>query len=67
MYLTAFNIIKKRMEGQRKMEEQGKEEGESDVEGKEKGKVREESIKWDELEGRHWEKLTGKKGNFVFW
>lgn len=49
------------------MEEQGKEEGESDVEGKEKGKVREESIKWDELEGRHWEKLTGKKGNFVFW
>lgn len=53
MYLTAFNIIKKRMEGQRKMEEQGKEEGESDVEGKEKGKVGEESIKWDELEGRH--------------
>lgn len=49
------------------MEEQGKEEGESDVEGKEKGKVREESIKWDELEGRYWEKLTGKKGNFVFW
>lgn len=40
MYLTVFNIIKKKREGQRKMEE-------------EKGKVKEDSSKWTELEGRH--------------